>query len=104
MRSVGIRELKNNLSRYLYFVKEGETVIITEHNKVIAEIKQPKENLDEKNRGIHKYLEEQEKLGKMSLAKRNQSSIKEILSNSKNKIKIKDWQEIYNSVRSDRIS
>jgi antitoxin (DNA-binding transcriptional repressor) of toxin-antitoxin stability system len=101
MRSVGIRELKNNLSRYLYFVKEGETIIITEHNKVIAEIKQPKENMDEKNRGIHKYLEEQEKLGKMSLAKRNKSSIREIV--RKNKIKINDWQEIYNSIRSDRI-
>jgi antitoxin (DNA-binding transcriptional repressor) of toxin-antitoxin stability system len=103
MKSVGIRELKNNLSRYLYLVKEGETIIVTEHNKVIAEIKQPIENLDDKNKQIQNYLIEQEKLGKISLAKRNNSKIDEIIENGKNSIRISGWEEIHRSVRSDRI-
>jgi prevent-host-death family protein len=35
---VGIREVKNGLSRYLKHVKNGESIIITERNKPIAKI------------------------------------------------------------------
>jgi len=35
---VGIRELKNNLSKYMRQVKRGETVLITEHGTPIARI------------------------------------------------------------------
>ncbi|UCG14080.1 MAG: type II toxin-antitoxin system prevent-host-death family antitoxin [Deltaproteobacteria bacterium] len=38
MLSVGIKELKNNLSRYLSHVKKGEDVLITERGKPIARI------------------------------------------------------------------
>ena len=38
MLSAGIRELKNNLSRYLGRVKRGEEVLITDRGKVIARI------------------------------------------------------------------
>jgi len=38
MLSVGIKELKNNLSRYLSRVKKGEDVLITERGKTIARI------------------------------------------------------------------
>ena len=36
--SVGIRELKNNLSRYMRLVKGGETILITERGKSIGRI------------------------------------------------------------------
>lgn len=36
--SVGIRELRNHLSRYLELVKAGATVTVTEHGHVIATI------------------------------------------------------------------
>ena len=36
--SVGIRELKNNLSKYMRLVKMGETVLITERGKAIGRI------------------------------------------------------------------
>jgi prevent-host-death family protein len=35
---VGIRELKTNLSKYLNRVKEGQTLVITEHGKPIGRI------------------------------------------------------------------
>jgi len=38
MLSAGIKELKNNLSRYLSLVKKGEDVLITERGKIIARI------------------------------------------------------------------
>ena len=45
MIAVGVRDLKNQLSQYLQYVKHGEKVFITEHNRVIAEISLPKEEL-----------------------------------------------------------
>jgi prevent-host-death family protein len=33
---VGVRELKDNLSRYLARVKEGEEVVVTEHGRPVA--------------------------------------------------------------------
>jgi prevent-host-death family protein len=38
MRSVGVRELKNNLSRYLARVKAGEVITITERGREIARL------------------------------------------------------------------
>ncbi|MBE9570635.1 MAG: type II toxin-antitoxin system prevent-host-death family antitoxin [Proteobacteria bacterium] len=40
MISAGIKDLKNQLSRYLTYVKRGEDVVITERGKVIARIVQ----------------------------------------------------------------
>jgi len=36
--NVGIRDLKNNLSRHLKSVKGGETITITDHGKPVARI------------------------------------------------------------------
>ena len=38
MIQAGIKEIKNNLSRYLARVKDGEEVMITERGKAIARI------------------------------------------------------------------
>ena len=45
MISAGIKDLKNNLSRYLSRVKKGQDVLITERGKAIARIirEQPKD-------------------------------------------------------------
>jgi prevent-host-death family protein len=36
METIGIRELKNNLSRYMKRVKSGEKIIVTDRKKEIA--------------------------------------------------------------------
>ncbi len=41
MRAVGIRELKNKLSEYLRLVRAGEEILVTDHGKVVAEIRPP---------------------------------------------------------------
>jgi len=41
MATVGIRELKNNLSKYIRRVEAGERVIVTDRGRVIAELSPP---------------------------------------------------------------
>lgn len=41
MKAVGVRELKAQLSRYLRDVQAGETVLVTDRGRVIAELRAP---------------------------------------------------------------
>jgi len=38
MSHVGVRELKNQLSRYLKRVQEGEEIVVTDHGRSVAKI------------------------------------------------------------------
>ena len=42
MSAVGLRELKNQLSRYVQRARSGETVLITDRGVVIAELSPPR--------------------------------------------------------------
>ena len=41
MRSVGLKTLKNKLSEYVRLAASGETVLVTDHDRVVAEIGPP---------------------------------------------------------------
>jgi antitoxin (DNA-binding transcriptional repressor) of toxin-antitoxin stability system len=41
MRAVGVRELKAHLSRYLREVRAGEVILVTDRNRVVAELRAP---------------------------------------------------------------
>ena len=41
MQSVGIKQLKNELSRYVRLAAAGETVLVTDRDKVVAQITPP---------------------------------------------------------------
>jgi prevent-host-death family protein len=41
MATVGVRELRQNLSVYLDRVKKGEALTVTEHGKVVAMLRPP---------------------------------------------------------------
>jgi antitoxin (DNA-binding transcriptional repressor) of toxin-antitoxin stability system len=97
MLTVGIRDLKNQLSQYLQYVKDGEKVVITEHNKIIAEITIPKKTGESKISSMEKKLEQLSKDGEIILAKRNKSYAK--IPETGEKL---DWETIYNEVRADR--
>lgn len=71
MIAVGVRDLKNQLSKYLQQVKLGEKVLITEHNKVIAEIVLPE--IDVGTSRIEEQLQLLSVSGKLLRAKRNKS-------------------------------
>lgn len=46
--SVGVRELKAQLSAYLRKVKKGQTVLITEHGRVVGRLMPVATSLDER--------------------------------------------------------
>lgn len=58
VKTVGTKVLKENLSDYLRLVKEGETILVMERNRVIAEIKKPSINSDGT---IENFLQREEK-------------------------------------------
>jgi len=43
MRSVGIKVLKNKLSEYVRLAERGETVLVTDRDRVVAELRPPQE-------------------------------------------------------------
>jgi antitoxin (DNA-binding transcriptional repressor) of toxin-antitoxin stability system len=42
MRAVGVKALKNRLSEYLRLVASGETVLVTDRDRVVAELVPPR--------------------------------------------------------------
>ena len=44
MRSVGIKVLKNKLSEYVRLAASGETVLVTDRDRVVAELVPPRAN------------------------------------------------------------
>ncbi|MDY6935078.1 MAG: type II toxin-antitoxin system prevent-host-death family antitoxin [Spirochaetota bacterium] len=98
MITVGIRNLRNSLSQYLNLVKKGEKILITDHNKVIAEIIPPRTN-QTKSDMLQKYLSEQIENGTIVKATQNNILIKK----DKNKTNsINNFEDIYNETRSER--
>jgi len=100
MISVGVRDLKNQLSRYLQYVKRGESVLITEHNRIIAEISLHQEGQKEgqKSPGIEERLENLAVSGKLQKAKRNKAMASSSHHEGENTI---NWVSIYQNNRSD---
>jgi prevent-host-death family protein len=47
MRTVGLKTLKNKLSEYVRLAASGETVVITDRNRIVAEIVPPRRDSNE---------------------------------------------------------
>jgi antitoxin (DNA-binding transcriptional repressor) of toxin-antitoxin stability system len=44
MRAVGLKILKNKLSEYVRLAEQGETVLVTDRDRVVAELVPPQNN------------------------------------------------------------
>jgi len=93
MKTVGVRVLKDNLSAFLRMVNNGEIILVSDHNKIIAELKKPSLNYSQENLKIAKYIEEAEKTNSVEKAIKKASVLKHP-SSLKDKSKI-DWMKIY---------
>ena len=91
MISIGIRELKSHLSQFIELVKNGENILITDHNKIVAELKSP-EPTKIMNSYVNKILTKLKNDGKIIPAKRKKKMIP-IKGNTL--IKKKDWWSLY---------
>ena len=77
MKAVGIKNLKNNLSRYLDMVREGEVVYVTDRDDIIAEIHKPVSAPTSMVSRWEAFLNEQERKGSLIRAKGKESDILE---------------------------
>ena len=75
MKSVGIKVLKDNLSKYLKLVRGGETILVTDRNEVIAEIRQPARHLPGGGSRLATFLDEEARRGSVVRAKPGATSI-----------------------------
>lgn len=73
MKSVGVKELKNKLSRYLHLVQEGETVFVTDRDDVIAEIHRPTTPSAQRLSPWECFLNDMERSGSFRRAKRHKT-------------------------------
>jgi prevent-host-death family protein len=69
MKTVGSRELKNRLGRYLGLVRRGETIIVTDRGKTVAHIVPPSPKLGDAD-GLDKILKQLEAEGHLRLGTR----------------------------------
>jgi len=99
MKTVGIRELKNNLSRYVRLVKTGETVLVTDRDTVVAELRPYGKDLKIGEKKTEKVLEQMEKSGALIRAKRKQSIVDTLIIEEYPNL---PYKEIYDKTREDR--
>jgi antitoxin (DNA-binding transcriptional repressor) of toxin-antitoxin stability system len=53
MRAVGLKVLKNKLSEYIRHASRGETVLVTDRDRVVAEITPPSATRAERLSDVH---------------------------------------------------
>ncbi len=102
MKSVGVKVLKNNLSRYLRMVKEGETILITERDEVIAEMHEPTVKSATPASQWEAYLNRLEREGSLRKATRKVSKVRSLVAGKPKWPEDLDWKSIYEDVKSDR--
>jgi len=64
MKTIGSRELKNRLGRYLGMVRKGEAILVTERGKPVARIL-PLDPPQEEESGVEKILRQLEAEGNL---------------------------------------
>ena len=98
MVTVGIRNLKNSLSQYINLVKSGEKVVITDHNKIVAELV-PFPAVSPASGLLMEYLDEQVLEGSIIKSVKRTKICKR---NGKNKYDESALKKIYTDTRDER--
>lgn len=102
MKAVGIKNLKNNLSKYLDMVREGETVYVTDRDDIIAEIHKPISAPSPMLSRWEAFLNEAERKGTIIRAKREKSNLVERLKKLSPTPGKVDLQSLLDETREDR--
>ena len=53
VKTVGLQNLKKNLSRYLQDVRNGVRILITDHQEWVAELREPDMAFRDSSRSVH---------------------------------------------------
>jgi antitoxin (DNA-binding transcriptional repressor) of toxin-antitoxin stability system len=99
MTTAPVRELKNRLSLFLRLVKEGETVLVTEHGRVIAELHRPDREEDARDGRFERFLDGLEQAGRLRKAQRSRSIVRALPPRPRGG---PDWRKVLEQLREDR--
>jgi len=104
MLAIGIRELKSQLSQYIKVVQGGEILLITDRNKIVAELRQSSQTTElDKDSKLESYISKSATEGIVKKAIRSESFIDTFYKKSKSKSKVKvDWKKAYKEIKEDR--
>src|SRR3982751_6361253 len=102
MKAVGIKNLKNNLSKYLDMVREGEIVYVTDRDDIIAEIHKPVSAPTAMVSRWEAFLNEEERKGSIIRAKREKSSLMDWMKTQQALPGSPGWKTILDETREDR--
>jgi antitoxin (DNA-binding transcriptional repressor) of toxin-antitoxin stability system len=100
MKTAPVRELKNRLSSFLRLVKAGETILVTEHGRVIAELRRPEPPGPGEPARIERILSGFEQAGRLRRAARAGSAVASLTLTADPAAP--DWRVFLNKVRADR--
>jgi len=102
MKAVGIKILKNNLSKYLDMVREGEIIYVTDRDDIIAEIHKPVSAPTAMVSRWEAFLNEEERKGSLRRAKKTDFSMQDEWKKLKPIPGAPSMQEILDETRQDR--
>jgi antitoxin (DNA-binding transcriptional repressor) of toxin-antitoxin stability system len=101
MKSVGIRALKDNLSKYLKMVGDGEIILVTDRDEVIAEIHQPERQPLAGASRLETFLEKEARRGSVVRARPGSAPPLSLLRNMPRPRVRVDLQLLLDQVRAD---
>jgi antitoxin (DNA-binding transcriptional repressor) of toxin-antitoxin stability system len=101
MKAVGTKILKDNLSKYLRMVREGETILVTDRDEVIAEIHRPTHPVLGKVSRWEAFLNDESHIGSVTRSKTGRPpSMAKLLEIPRPSVTIR-IQELMDSIRAD---
>jgi antitoxin (DNA-binding transcriptional repressor) of toxin-antitoxin stability system len=57
MKAVGVKQLKARLSEYLRYVRAGETILVTDRDEVVAELRPAARRTPRRSRSVDEVLD-----------------------------------------------
>ena len=101
MKSVGIKVLKDNLSKYLRMVRDGDIVLVTDRDEVIAEIQSPQRLVSASATRWDLFLRQEERRGSVRRPKAGPVPSIDELRKLPRPVERVDLQRLLDQVRSD---
>jgi antitoxin (DNA-binding transcriptional repressor) of toxin-antitoxin stability system len=102
VKAVGIKALKDNLSKYLRLVQAGEIIWVTDRDEVIAEIHKPTVPIPNRVSRWEAFLNDQQRKGTLKRAPRGSPPPLSGLRSNEAALEGVDLQAILDGLRSDR--
>ena len=103
MKAVGIKTLKNKLSEYIRLARDGEIILVTDRDEVVAEISRPRTPVAGRVSRWEAFLNEEVRAGRATRALRDDSlALDELAERPLPRIDV-DLLEILDDARADRL-